>query len=157
MNVREIRREFDKERRMPRRLVEEWARVTAVAQQRWAEARRNDDFASFAPWLERIFTLARECADAVGYEGERYDALLDDYEPGMTTAQLTAVLTDLRTRLVPLVGTLRDAPAAAPLHRIERDFPIDRQKRFAESRRPRRSASTCTAGDSTWASIRSAR
>jgi len=90
VNVREIRREFDKERLMPRRLVEEWARVTAVAQQTWAESRRNDDFASFAPWLERIFGLARERADAVGYEGTRYDALLDDYEPGMSTARLTA-------------------------------------------------------------------
>src|SRR5215203_3906942 len=89
VNVREIRREFDKERRMPRRLVEEWARVTAMAQQRWAESRRTDDFASFAPWLERIFGLARERADAVGYEGTRYDALLDDYEPGMSTERLT--------------------------------------------------------------------
>jgi carboxypeptidase Taq len=133
VNVREIRREFDKERRMPRRLVEEWARVTTVAQQRWAEARRNDDFASFAPWLERIFKLARDRADAVGYESVPYDALLDDYEPGMTTAQLTAVLTDLRTRLVPLVSSLREAPAAAQPGLLDRDFPIEWQKRFAES------------------------
>ncbi|HKP16212.1 MAG TPA: carboxypeptidase M32 [Gemmatimonadaceae bacterium] len=132
VNVREIRRSFDKERRMPRRLVEEWARVTAMAQQRWSESRRTDDYASFAPWLERIFTLARERADAVGYEGTPYDALLDDYEPGMTTDRLTAVLTDLRTRLVPLVAAMRDArPAADDL--LERDFPIERQKQFAES------------------------
>jgi carboxypeptidase Taq len=45
VNVREIRRSFEKERRMPRRLVEEWARVTAVAQATWAEARRRDDYA----------------------------------------------------------------------------------------------------------------
>src|SRR4029078_6556109 len=85
VNVREIRRTFDKERRVPRRLAEEWARVTAMAQQAWADARKRDDFASFAPWLERVFALARERADAVGYEGARYDGLLDDYEPGMTT------------------------------------------------------------------------
>ena len=133
VNVREIRREFDKERRMPRRLVEEWARVTAVAQQRWAESRRNDDFASFAPWLERIFKLARERADAVGYEGVPYDALLDDYEPGMTTERLTTVLTDLRTRLVPLVSSLREAPPPAQPGLLDRDFPVERQKRFAES------------------------
>ena len=133
VNVREIRREFDKERRMPRRLVEEWARVTAMAQQTWAESRRNDDFASFAPWLERIFGLARERADAVGFEGTRYDALLDDYEPGMSTQRLTAVLTDLRTRLVPLVSSLRDASRRSRPQVIERDFPIERQKRFAES------------------------
>ena len=133
VNVREIRRSFDKERRVPRRLAEEWARVTAVAQQTWAESRRNDHYASFAPWLERIFALARERADAVGYDGARYDALLDDYEPGMTTERLTTVLTDLRTRLVPLVSSLRDASNAAQPHLLDGDFPIERQKRFAES------------------------
>ena len=60
VNVRELRRGFDRERRMPRRLVEESARVTALASQAWAEARKRDDFKSFAPgstgslrWRER--------------------------------------------------------------------------------------------------------
>jgi carboxypeptidase Taq len=128
VNVREIRREFDRERRMPRRLVEEWARVTAMAQQSWSEARRRDDFASFAPWLERIFALARERADAVGYDGVRYDALLDDYEPGMTTARLTTLFTDLRAKIVPLVASLRDAPEPRD---VSGDFPVERQKTFA--------------------------
>ena len=129
VNVREIRRSFDKERRMPRRLVEEWARVTAMAQQTWSEARRRDDYASFAPWLERILALARERADAVGHDGVRYDALLDDYEPGMTTERLATLFTDLRAKLVPLVTSLRDAAPPVDLH--AREFPIERQKRFA--------------------------
>jgi carboxypeptidase Taq len=128
VNVREIRREFDRERRMPRRLVEEWARVTAMAQQTWSESRRRDDFASFAPWLERIFALARERADAVGYDGVRYDALLDNYEPGMTTDRLSALFGDLGAKLVPLVAALRDAPVSPA---IDGDFPVERQKTFA--------------------------
>ena len=132
MNVREIRRAFDKERRIPRRLVEEWARVTAMAQQSWAEARRRDDYAAFAPWLDRIFALARERADAVGYEGARYDALLDDYEPGMTTERVAALFAELQTELVPLVATLRGAPPV-PRDVLARDFPVDRQKLFVEA------------------------
>ncbi|MFL5617601.1 MAG: carboxypeptidase M32 [Gemmatimonadaceae bacterium] len=130
VNVREIRREFDKERRMPRRLVEEWARVTAVAQQTWGEARRRDDYASFAPWLDRIFALARERADAVGFDGARYDALLDDYEPGMTTERLTTLFTGLQSQLVPLVASLRGAPD--PPDVLGREFPVERQKQFAQ-------------------------
>jgi len=130
VNVREMRRAFDKERRMPRRLVEEWARVTAVAQQTWADARRRDDYAAFAPWLDRIFALARERADAVGYAGVRYDALVDDYEPGMTTNQLTSLFAHLQAELVPLVASLRDVPAPHDL--LARDFPLERQKLFAE-------------------------
>ena len=131
VNVREIRRSFKKERRMPRALVEEWARVTSIAQQTWAESRRNDDYASFAPWLEQIFALARERADAVGYEGTRYDALLDDFEPGMTTERLVDVLSNLQQRLVPLVASFRDTPASSEM--LERDFPLERQKLFVES------------------------
>src|SRR3954471_17778571 len=132
VNVREIRRAFDKERRMPRRLVEEWARVTAVAQQTWAEARRRDDYAAFAPWLDRIFALARERADAVGYEGARYDALLDDYEPGMTTDRVTSLFAKLRSELVPLVATVRGVPHVTR-DVLARDFPVDRQKLFCEA------------------------
>jgi carboxypeptidase Taq len=132
VNVREIRRSFDRERRLPRRLVEEWARVTAMAQQTWAEARRRDDYASFAPWLDRIFALARERADAVGYDGVRYDALLDDYEPGMTTDRLTSLFAHLQSQLVPLVASLRDRPETAWHDLHAREFPVARQKAFAQ-------------------------
>jgi carboxypeptidase Taq len=132
VNVRELRRSYDRERRLPRRLVEESARVTALASQSWSQARRRDDFRSFAPWLDRIFALAREEADAVGSGGVRYDALLDDYEPGMTTEQLSALFARLRTELVPLVESLRDASSPAPAHMLAREFPLERQRLFAE-------------------------
>jgi carboxypeptidase Taq len=132
VNVRELRRGFDRERRMPRRLVEESARVAALASQAWAESRKRDDFKTFAPWLDRVFALAREEADAVGYVGARYDALLDDYEPGMTTDRLSALFAHLQTELVPLVGSLREAPMPAPGHVLAREFPLDRQRLFAE-------------------------
>ncbi|HEY3257336.1 MAG TPA: carboxypeptidase M32 [Gemmatimonadaceae bacterium] len=132
VNVRELRRDYDRERRMPRRLVEELARVHALASQAWAEARKNDDFTSFAPWIDRVFSLAREEADAVGYEGERYDALLDNYEPGMTTDRVSALFTDLETQLVPMVAALRDKSEIAPSAVLTREFPIDRQRLFMD-------------------------
>lgn len=132
VNVRELRRDYDRERRMPRRLVEELARVHALASQAWAEARKNDDYKSFAPWIERVFALAREEADAVGYAGERYDALLDNYEPGMTADRVSALFTDLETQLVPMVAALRDTSEIVPGAALTREFPIDRQRLFVE-------------------------
>jgi carboxypeptidase Taq len=132
VNVRELRRDYDRERRIPRRLVEESARVRALASQAWADARKNDDFKSFAPWLDRVFALAREEADAVGYVGVRYDALLDNYEPGMTTDQVSALFTDLETQLVPMVAALRDESVIAPDDVRNREFPVDRQHLFME-------------------------
>ena len=133
VNVREIRRDFDRERRVPRRLVEEFARVTALASQTWADARANNHFKSFAPLLDQIFALAREKADAVGYVGDRYDALLEDFEPGMTTAQVTELFGQLEAPLVALVASLRDAPALPLDNVLTREFPLDRQRVFVES------------------------
>lgn len=132
VNVRELRREFDRARRMPRRLVEESARVTALASQAWSQARKKNDYKTFAPWVDRIFSLAREEADAVGYAGERYDALLDDYEPGMTTDRASQLFTRLENDLVPLVDSLRNEPAGAPADVLNREFPVDRQRVFMD-------------------------
>ena len=132
VNVRELRRDFDRETRLPRRLVEEMARVSALSSQAWSEARDRDDFKSFAPFLDQTFALAREKADAVGYKGVRYDALLDDYEPEMTTTHLSQLFAHLRTELVPLVESLRNQPQSDPAQTIEREFPVDRQRAFSE-------------------------
>jgi carboxypeptidase Taq len=132
VNVRELRRGYDKECRMPRRLVEESARVTALASRAWEQARRKNDYKSAAPWLNKVFALAREEADASGHNGDRYDALLDDYEPGMTSTQLTALLAQLRDGVMPLIGAGRDKPAMSPQALLTKRFPLDRQRLFAE-------------------------
>ncbi|HUQ19725.1 MAG TPA: carboxypeptidase M32 [Gemmatimonadaceae bacterium] len=132
VNVRELRRGYDRERRIPKRLVEELARATSRASKVWAEARKEDDFKSFAPWLDKVFALSREEADAVGYEGTRYDALLDDFEPGMTTDVLAALFARLTSELIPLVDSLR-GQSADDENVLEGDFPLDRQHVFADS------------------------
>lgn len=133
VNVRELRREYDRERRLPKALVEEGARVATRAAQAWADAREAADFRPFGPWLDRVVALAREEAEAVGYPAVPYDALLDDYEPGVTTAEVAALFAELRRELVPMVDALRDAPVAVPAYVLRREFPVDRQRLFAEA------------------------
>jgi carboxypeptidase Taq len=131
VNVRELRRGYDRERRIPRRLVEEMARVTLRAAKAWAKARKENDFKSFAPWLDKVLALSREEADAVGYEGTRYDALLDDYEPGMTAEAVSALFTRLRADLVPLVDDLRGQDTAANV--LDGTFDLERQRVLTDS------------------------
>jgi carboxypeptidase Taq len=133
VNVRELRREYDRERRLPRRLVEESARVTALAQRAWADARESSEFERFRPWLERQIALAREEAEAVGYPETPYDALLEDYEPGMTTGQVSALFADLRRELVPLVQEVSSNGRRIRGSILRRDYPIDRQRIFTEA------------------------
>ena len=97
VNVREARRSYDRQTKLPRRLVEELSRTTTLSQQAWVAARKDSDFSEFLPWLEKMIGLKREEAQAVGYgQGVPYDALLDDYEPGMTAAEVEQVFSPLR-------------------------------------------------------------
>lgn len=118
-NVREARRAFDKATKLPSGLVAELARVGSQSQQVWKEAREKNDFAMFAPWLERMFSLSRRKAECYGVPqgGELYDALIDDYEPGARSADIERVFTPLADRLSTLVQELQDsgrAPSDAP-------------------------------------------
>lgn len=108
--VRCLQHDFDRERKRPSRLVEELSKQTIVGQQVWIQARKDDNYSLFAPQLDKILKLKREEADALGFEDERYDALLEDFEPGATTAHVMGVLSGLKSELVPLVQRIREAP-----------------------------------------------
>ena len=105
-DVREFRRDYDMETKLPKELVEELARTGSQAQQVWKEARKNSDFALFKPWLEKMVGLARRKAECYGWENEAYDALLNVYEPGMTAATVERIFTPLGERLADLVARL---------------------------------------------------
>jgi carboxypeptidase Taq len=129
VNVREWRRLYDRAVRLPRSLVEEIARVTTLAQQEWAAARREADFAPFRPWLERVLHLKRCEAQSLG-GATLYDALLEEYEPGITTAEVAQLLGALRRDLVPLVRAIAGAPTRPDAGLLCRAYPVERQKSF---------------------------
>ncbi len=131
--VRDIRRNYDRAVKLPARLVEELARVTTQAQQVWVKARHDDDFASFRPFLEKIVALKREEAQAVGYKGVPYDALLDEYEPGATTKEIAELFSALRQELVPLVAAIAESPRKPKKELLEREYPVELQRLFGQS------------------------
>src|SRR5579875_813567 len=95
--VRRTRRAYDHATRLPRELVEELTRVSSSSFEAWLEARAKKDFAIFAPWLQRTVALQREVADRIGYTETRYDALLDEYEPGLTASKVEQLFAPVRT------------------------------------------------------------
>jgi carboxypeptidase Taq len=103
-------REFQKLTKVPNEFVAEFTRVTAMAHGAWEEARAKDDFAHFEPHLEKIVDMRRQYADFFKPYDHVYDPLLDDFEPGMKTAQVQEVFTSLRPKQVELIKAISEKP-----------------------------------------------
>lgn len=131
--IRQLKRDYDKQIKLPQTLVEELTRASVLGQQAWIEARKNNDFASFAPHVEKLFGLKRQQAEALGYAEHPYDALLDEFEPGAHTAEVAAVLAALRTDLVPLVQGILNSSRRPDTSILERHFPRSAQEAFGRA------------------------
>lgn len=113
-SVRVMKRDHERAVKVPEALVREQAEVEALAYQTWTEARTEDDFSIFEPHLDRIVLLKKEEADVVGWEGDRYNALLDDYEPDATASDVAQLFEELARGLRPIAETVLDAAGSPP-------------------------------------------
>jgi carboxypeptidase Taq len=129
-NLREWRRQYDRQTRLPAELVEQFRRTTSLAREAWLEARRRSEFALFRPHLERILDLCRRMADCWGYEKSRYDALLEEYEPGARTDSLAALFTALQPAMTILVAPAVARSEAIPEDLLAGEYPIPNQQAF---------------------------
>jgi len=131
-NLREIRRDYDRATKLPADLVGEITRATSGAMHAWREARLKSDFAMFRPWLERIVDLHRRKAECYGAprDGVLYDALIEDFEPGMTSAEIGAIFTPLRERLREFIGTVTSSSTKPPEPLRHIHLPVPQQVTF---------------------------
>ena len=102
-NIRLAREAFDRATKLPTEFVEEMAKHRSRALISWTEAREKDDFSIFRDDLEIAIGHARMKADFFGYDGLRYDALLDLYESGLTVERLDPLFSGLRENVAPLI------------------------------------------------------
>jgi len=100
----------DKQVKVPPQWIAEFAQITTQAHQVWAKARAENDFASFQPLLERIMDLRRKYAGFFAPYDHIYDPLLDDFEPGLKTADVKAIFEALRPQQVALIKTISNRP-----------------------------------------------
>ncbi|MGC4016798.1 MAG: carboxypeptidase M32 [Luteolibacter sp.] len=129
-NLREMRRQFDRATKLPVDLVTRQSEATSMGKHAWVSARRDSDFASFAPHLETLVSLAREKADLWGYASEPYDALLDTYERGSNAATIATLFDTLRPQLIN-IGNLAVANSEIRNAKLPAGpYPIEQQQRF---------------------------
>ncbi|HEY9746657.1 MAG TPA: carboxypeptidase M32, partial [Oculatellaceae cyanobacterium] len=113
-------------------LLQDMVETTSSAHTVWVEARAAKNFKQFEPVLSRIVLLNQRMADCLGYENSPYDALLDEYEPGLTVKQLEPLFGRLKAELVPLLKAIQNSgytPDTAML--TDGHFPADKQMTFS--------------------------
>ena len=123
--VRVATRDRDRACRVPAELAAEIELAGSDAQEPWLRARQTNDFAAFAPALQRNLELKRQLAACYPDAAHPYDALMDDFEPGLTTERVRGVFDRLRDGLVPLAAEIA---AAAPPPRLPGPFAADAQR-----------------------------
>jgi carboxypeptidase Taq len=131
-NLRALRRDYERATRLPPDLVRDIAETSSRAMNVWRDAREKNDFGMFAPWLERTVVLNRRAAAALGWPegGEAYDALLEGFEPGMTTAEVTRTFNALRAGLTPLIRAVAESGVRPDTAWQQARVPVARQAEF---------------------------
>lgn len=113
-NLREMRRARDRAIAMPQSLVSRLAKATSRAEVQWVDAKRQNNFALFAPHLEEVLALVRDKAQVLGkaLNLEPYNALVDEFSPGLAMAEIDKIFTTLMRRLPGLIQQAIDVQAA---------------------------------------------
>jgi carboxypeptidase Taq len=122
--IRITRREWERASRIPTQLAGELAQATGVAVAAWDDAKSASDFESFRPHLERQLELRRRFIDCFPKADDPYDVLLDEYEEGLTTAQIEKIFGRLKGELVELV----DRHRGQQVEEIPGPYPVERQQ-----------------------------
>jgi carboxypeptidase Taq len=129
-NLREMRRRRDHAIAIPVSLIAQMARATSIAEVQWARAREKNDFALFAPHLEEVLHLVKDKSVLLGQalNVAPYDALIDEFTPGLRVAEIDAIFRALSRRLPSLIREAIDRQAAYPLLPIVGRFSGSKQR-----------------------------
>lgn len=114
-------------------LVEQLSLTGAEAFEAWRSAREASDFSLFEPLLSKMFELKREEASQIGFEEHPYDAMLDEFEPEMTHAQVEGLFSELRPQLVNGLALIQKSPVCERIRTgpLELSYELGQQESFA--------------------------
>jgi carboxypeptidase Taq len=117
--------------KVPKAYVEEYSRAVSLAHHAWLEARKKESYKEFAPHLKKVFDLKKKGAKYVDAKKHPYDVILDEYERGLTMAEVERVFSELRIGLKRLLGDIKSSPNYDSINKkksvLQAEFPKDAQ------------------------------
>ena len=125
-NVAAVDRDLAKTKKLPTEFVQRMSQAVSEANQAWSRAREGEDFTIFSPKLKELVALNQEKARYYGYQDHIYDALLDDFEPGLTTKAVDQVMGQAKQSLTSLLSQINQQPAPE-MRAMQQRFPQEQQ------------------------------
>lgn len=130
--VEEMKRSYDESHRMPEKEYVEYSILLNDAQDIWHKAKAANDYASFAPYLEKIIATKRRLATYIDENKAPYDALLGQYERGLTSSQLDEFFAGLRKTIVPLLHRIQTEGASIDDSFLFLEYPVAQQRQLSD-------------------------
>ena len=127
-----IQRKYDRESKIPRELVEKIAKHTPIAIDAWKKAKKESNFELFKPALDKMIKLTKEKARHLNPNIEPFDALVEEFEPGMSSAHYKKIFDELKEGLIPIVEKCVNSTNQPDLSLIKRKCPIPIQRQLSE-------------------------
>ncbi len=135
-NLYLIKKHYDEQTKLPEELVAEIAKQKAITIDTWKKAKAAKDFLKFKPELEKLFNMRKQAAEILMEVKETatpYDALVDIFEPKMTSANISTVFNELREGLISLLRKCEASPKQPNTAVLKRAVPIDTQKKIGRA------------------------
>lgn len=129
--VKECKKEYDRSKKIPPEKYQEYVVLTSQAESVWEQAKQESDFSLFRPYLEKIVKYNQEFIELWGYEGNKYNTLLDMYEPGLTVEKLDLLFGQLKARTVPLVSRIKEAKGKPDSSFLHQHYDKEKQREFS--------------------------
>src|SRR3954471_17150016 len=107
--LEECKKDYERNKKIPAEEYKEFVILQSKAESVWEEAKESSDFALFCPYLEKLVAMTKNFVSYWGHEQNKYDVLLDMYEPGLTMEVLDQVFGELREKIVPLVKLISES------------------------------------------------
>lgn len=130
VKVRERNKFYNRSKRIPAEMIKEFSVLTSEANDAWVEARESSDFEKYLPYLEKIVDFKRKAIEIYGYEKHPYDALLNEFEPGLTVEKLDPLFVKLRESSADLLRRIQNSSFKPAAEIFDQPFSIDQQKEF---------------------------
>lgn len=129
--VNKMRKEYDQTKKIPENRYVEYTVLVSKAEAAWEEAKSKSDFNIFKPYLQKVVDFNKEFIEYWGYESNKYNTLLDFYEPGITVEKLDKVFGGLRKAIVELLEKINNSSVKPDSRMFTTGFPKDKQEHFS--------------------------